>query len=362
MRERGRRSPGRAASSGTQSAASHLRARAPSRGRPRGRRARESTRSLRRRSSTRPLFESAGASVVADELLRAARRRRSPSGARPPPSGSAIATSRAVEQLAQPVARRARAAAARSISLDERVADLVQRLELARPARRRLVEARVLDRDRGLRGEQRDELLVLLGEVAAAVLLGQVEVPVGDAAQQDRHAEEGVHRRVVRAGSRPSAGRRARSCRRSGRASRDQHAEDAAPARQVADRRVRLGVDPVREEALERAAGRGRSRRARRSARSVSSAAVSTTRWSTASSESSELSAIPVSISVARPVVVARARSHYRVAAACGSPQRVPTRDASRARAKPGSRREVAMGTTEPRRLPVSVERAPAAA
>ena len=80
----------------------------------------------------------------------------------------------------------------------ERVPDLVQRLEPRRPARRRLVQARVLDRDRRLRGEQRHELLVLARELPPAGLLGQVEVAEGDAAQQDRHAEEGAHRRVMR--------------------------------------------------------------------------------------------------------------------------------------------------------------------
>ena len=46
--------------------------------------------------------------------------------------------------------------------------------------------------------EQRDELLVLLGEVLAALLLGEIEVAVGDAAEHDRHAEERAHRRMVR--------------------------------------------------------------------------------------------------------------------------------------------------------------------
>ena len=46
-------------------------------------------------------------------------------------------------------------------------------------------------------GEQGDDLLVLLGEVLAARLLRQVEVPVGDAAQHDRDAEEAAHRRMV---------------------------------------------------------------------------------------------------------------------------------------------------------------------
>ena len=60
------------------------------------------------------------------------------------------------------------------------VPDLDQRLELPRPVRRRLVEARVLDRHGRLAREQRDELLVLVGEVLPTGLLGQVEVPVGD--------------------------------------------------------------------------------------------------------------------------------------------------------------------------------------
>ena len=47
----------------------------------------------------------------------------------------------------------------------------------------------------------------------------------------------------------------------------DEHAEHAAAARQVADRRVRLGVDAAGEEALEARARRRRGRRARRTAR-----------------------------------------------------------------------------------------------
>ena len=112
---------------------------------------------------------------------------------------------------------------------------------------------------------------------AAALLLGQVEVAVGDAAQQDRHAEERAHRRM--------AGREADRARVLGQVVQaqrlrvaDQHAEDAAPARQVADRRVRLRVDAGGDEALELVSRRGRSRRARRSGRPVSSAAVSTRR------------------------------------------------------------------------------------
>ena len=113
----------------------------------------------------------------------------------------------------------------------ERVPDLVERLELTEPARRRLVQACVLDRDRGLRGEQLRELLVLRGEVGAAGLLGQVEVPVGDAPQHDRDAEKRLHRRVV-----AREADRARVLGDLVQPQRlrvpDQHAEDAAPARQ----------------------------------------------------------------------------------------------------------------------------------
>ena len=147
----------------------------------------------------------------------------------------------------------------------ERVADLDQRLELPRPPRGGLVEPRVLDRDRGLRGEEGDEVLVLLRELALA-LLGEVEVPVRDAAEQDRHAEEGRHRRVVR---REAGG--VAVLLEAGEAERtrlsDQRAEDPAAVRRVADRPLRLLVDPGHEEAL-RAQGRSdRSRQAPRTAR-----------------------------------------------------------------------------------------------
>ena len=125
----------------------------------------ESTRSLRPRSSTRPLFDSARGDRRPEQLVRASRRPRRRSAARSGPPAARPHEPR-VEQLAQPP--RDEVEQAVEIGLGrERVADLVQRLELPRPARRRLVQARVLDRDRRLRREQLDELLVLLGEVLA---------------------------------------------------------------------------------------------------------------------------------------------------------------------------------------------------
>ena len=131
----------------------------------------------------------------------------------------------------------------------ERVADLDQRLELPGPARRRLVQPRVLDGDRGLRREQRDHVDVLFGELSVA-LLGQVQVPVGDAAEHDRHAEEARHRWVVR-----REARRVRMVGEVGKAKwlrvADQHAEDASPARPLADQPLGVRVDAGDEEALE---------------------------------------------------------------------------------------------------------------
>ena len=115
------------------------------------------------------------------------------------------------------------------------------------------VEARVLDRDRGPVGEHDDGLLVLGRERLAAGLLGEVQVAVRLAADEDRHAEERSHRRVPgreAVGARMVAdvveAQRARVV--------DEHAEEAAPTRQVADGAVGLLVDPAREEAGELAA------------------------------------------------------------------------------------------------------------
>jgi hypothetical protein len=63
----------------------------------------------------------------------------------------------------------------------ERVADLAERFQLSQPAGRGLVQARVLDRHRGLCSEKLRQLLVLVAEIEPALLLGQVQVAVGHA-------------------------------------------------------------------------------------------------------------------------------------------------------------------------------------
>ena len=101
-----------------------------------------------------------------DAVVRLAVRRRD---AQPVAVGQRDQDEPRVDELAQAAARRAPSSGSSSSSDGERVADLVERLELAQPARRRLVEPRVLDRDGGLRGEQLRQLLVLVGEVDAAL-------------------------------------------------------------------------------------------------------------------------------------------------------------------------------------------------
>ena len=126
------------------------------------------------------------------------------------------------------------------------------------------VQPRVRDRDRRPVGEHDDRLLVVVGELAV-VLLGQVEVSPGLAVRPRSGRRGRCHRRMR---ERKAVGLRVRAD--VGQAERlrlaDQHAEHAAPARKVADRPVRLLVDPaVRKRSSRRAARR--ARRSRRNAR-----------------------------------------------------------------------------------------------
>ena len=89
----------------------------------------------------------------------------------------------------------------------------------------------------------------------------------------------------------------------------DQHAEDAAAAGQVADRRVRLVVDAV---VTKRSSSRplGRSRRAPRSARRSARRPARPGAAAAPSSESSEASAMPASSEGAQPVLARRRCLH----------------------------------------------------
>ncbi len=74
--------------------------------------------------------------------------------------------------------------------------DLGAGLDPALLAAGRLVQPGVLHRH-ARRGAQRDQhRLVVLGELAAAALIGQVQVAEHLVADPHRHAEEAAHRRV----------------------------------------------------------------------------------------------------------------------------------------------------------------------
>ena len=186
----------------------------------------ESTRSLRRRSRTRSSSSAVG-ELEADEVSASSPDAASMRAAAP--CGRAIVTVRASSSSRSRSATSS-SSRCRSISVTRAFDHLVQRLELAptsgSPTRR---GARSRSRRPPGQPSSDDRFLVLVGEVGAALLLGQVEVAVGDAAEHDRHAEERAHRRM--AGREPD---RARVRREVVQAQRrrvaDQHAEDAAAA------------------------------------------------------------------------------------------------------------------------------------
>ncbi len=211
----------------------------------------ESTRSLVPRSSTRPVLEPPIASAMPDEpvgvLILAVR------GGDPKLAatrhGKRDQHEASFDETAEPARDELEQAVELELSCD-RVADLVQRLELAQPAGRALVQASVLDGHGCLRRQELHELLVLGREVLAVLSLGQIEVAVDDTAEPYRNAEERPHRRMVRREADRSGVRReiveAERLRVS-----DQHTEDASPTRQIADRGMRLGVDSRGHKALE---------------------------------------------------------------------------------------------------------------
>ena len=134
---------------------------------------------------------------------------------------------------------------------EQRRLDLVERLDLGGPARRCGQQPGVLDRARDLRGEQRDDRLILLRERLPVVTIAQVEISVDDATQKDRNAEERLHRRVPgRKADRAGIILHPRKTDRPG--GLDQRAEQATTSRQLADRGGRGLIEPGGDESLER--------------------------------------------------------------------------------------------------------------
>ena len=122
-------------------------------------------------------------------------------------------------------------------------------LELAATLFGGVVQAGVVRGDPGPAREHDDRLLVGLVEFAAA-LLGEVQVAPDLAADEHRHAEEAVHRRMARGEpiramvlADPRQAQRSRVL--------DEDPEHPPPAREIADRPRRVVVDASRDEALE---------------------------------------------------------------------------------------------------------------
>jgi hypothetical protein len=94
-----------------------------------------------------------------------------------------------------------------------------------------------------------------LAEVLCSFLLGQVKVPVGDVAQQDWHAEERPHLRMV-GWKADRAGIVAQVVETEWPRVLDEHSEDAAAARQFADGVGLSLLDSGEDEALQAYAAR----------------------------------------------------------------------------------------------------------
>ncbi|WP_246851907.1 hypothetical protein [Patulibacter sp. SYSU D01012] len=125
----------------------------------------------------------------------------------------------------------------------------VDALELVVPLPQPVVQPCVRHGDGRPVGEDDERLLVRGGERAAGPL-GQVQVAPRPAAHQDRHAEERRHRRVgVGDAEGPRVRRQVVDAQR--RAGADDLAEQAVPARRVADRALLLGAQAAREEAAQ---------------------------------------------------------------------------------------------------------------
>ena len=132
----------------------------------------------------------------------------------------------------------------------ERVTDLVQRFEMAQPTRRGFVQPRVLDRNGRLCSKKLCQFLVFVGEVAAARLLGQVQVPVRHPAKQNGYPQEGLHRGVVR--REPDRARVvAEIGEPKGLRLSNEDAENPSSSWKIADRGMGLRPDASRQEALE---------------------------------------------------------------------------------------------------------------
>ena len=131
----------------------------------------------------------------------------------------------------------------------------LQPLELPALAFGLVVQARVLDRDRGLGREDHEHAFVLLVEHLGALLVGQVDVPEDGPSPDDPSAQERGHRRVVR--REPHRSRVRADVGDPQRALfAGEGSEQAVAGGRVPERRSFLGRDPDGDEVLDRPAVR----------------------------------------------------------------------------------------------------------
>ena len=116
-----------------------------------------------------------------------------------------------------------------------------------------LVQPGVLDRERGVRGQQRDQALVGVREAVRPGLVGEVERADDAPARHDRHAEERAHVRVRRGPPAAEARVRVDVAGAVGLGRLQHRAEHAVRPRQRAHRGDQLVAHPRRDEAGERA-------------------------------------------------------------------------------------------------------------
>ena len=117
-----------------------------------------------------------------------------------------------------------------------------------------LVQSGVLDGDPGVDGERLDQALVTLGELGRVGLVGEVQVADRSTLHRDGHAQEAVHRRVVRRESvAPRIDRDVRDPERA--VLPDDQAQEAMATRQRADAGTGLRVDTGGDESFDDATG-----------------------------------------------------------------------------------------------------------
>ena len=190
------------------------------------------------RRSARPTSPAAASTQKESSCSRTTRNERASDMARP---RLTISSSTRCSSVSKPTAREIAEVAS---------SPRTTRSSSALPARDALVQPRVVDGHGGPLGQDDHQLLVAVGELLPAGLVGQVEVAIGLSAHRYGHPEESRHRRVARREPvRPRVLGHVRETQRLGVS--DQLPQDAVAAREGADRAACLVVESDGEEALE---------------------------------------------------------------------------------------------------------------